>query len=687
MRMTKLRHYLPAATIALSMLCPAGSACAEELVSLVAGEYPPYIGAGLPDKGYVFELVQEAFKRRGYHTRIQFYPWARATMMASQGEVDGLIPAHDDNKPEQSASFVYSNPFPGGITGLLKRKSLQAGYSKEESKDQAALFKSLKPYRFGAVRSGVSLPAFDEAQFLGKEMSNGDLQNLDKLEAERIDFALIDKYSAADQMVGQRPHLIGKLEFMTPPLAQRDFYVAFSPKGGRHVQLAAAFNQGLDEMTRDGGLAKILEKHGLFPPKKAKPGKVQLTIGTVNNSDMLVMQRLSKDFEKQYPGIELEWRVLDENTLRLRLLSDLAISDGQFDVMTIGTYEAPIWAKQGWLAPLQELPEKYDVDDLLSSVRAGLSYNGQLFAVPFYAESSMTFYRKDLFAKAGIAMPAKPSYEDIRRFAAKIHDANAGVYGICLRGKPGWGENMAFLTTLVNAYGGRWFDESWRPELDSAHWEKAIAFYKDLLGKYGPPHVERNGFNENLALFSEGHCGIWIDATVAAGMLFDPKRSKFAGQLGYVAAPGALTAKGSAWLWSWALAIPNSSTHKKEAKEFIAWATSKGYIQTVAKNFGWVAVPPGTRKSTYANGNYVKAAPFAQFVLNAIESADVKNSTMKPKPYVGIQYAGIPEFPAIGNQVGAEMARMLRGEQSVKEALGRSQTFTMEQMRNSGYVK
>jgi sorbitol/mannitol transport system substrate-binding protein len=354
--------------------------------------------------------------------------------------------------------------------------------------------------------------------------------------------------------------------------------------------------------------------------------------------------------------------------------------------MTIGTYEAPIWAKQKWVMPL-ELPASYDVEDVLPTVRTSFSYDGRLYAVPFYAESSMMFYRKDLFARAGIVMPATPTYDDVKKFAARIHNPAGGVYGICLRGKAGWGENMAFLTTLANAFGGRWFDEAWRPELDSPEWEKAVTYYQNLLTQYGPPNPHLNGFNENLKLFSEGHCGMWIDATVAAGMLFDPKRSKVATSLGYVAAPVMATKKGTAWLWAWGLAVPNSSKHKKEALEFITWATSKDFIERVGQRYGWVAAPPATRKSTYENANYRQAAPFAQFVLDAVQNANIKDSTLKPKPYMGIQYVGIPEFPAIGHQAGIEVAKALRGEQSVKDALAKSQAAAREQMRQSGYLK
>ncbi len=101
---------------------------------------------------------------------------------------------------------------------------------------------------------------------------------------------------------------------------------------------------------------------------------MKLTIGTVNNTDMLAMRGLSEQFAQTHPNIELQWRVLNENILRQRLLSDLAISDGQFDIMTIGAYETPIWAKRGWLTTLENLPEAYDLHDIFDSVRDALSY-------------------------------------------------------------------------------------------------------------------------------------------------------------------------------------------------------------------------------------------------------------------------------------------------------------------------
>ena len=659
---------------------------ADEWITLASGEHVPYIGNGLPEKGYVAELVIAAFAKQGYRVKIEFYPWARARQLASEGKVDGILPIFNDSESENREQLIYSKPFPGDTIGLLKKKSFPFSYSSKSLKDKTAFVSQFEKYSISMVRGSISLPVFKEFPFAKKQIISKDIQSLDMLEMDRIQFALIDKYTAADLLTSERPHLIGHFEFLMPALAERDFFIGFSSRGKQSKKLQTAFNEGLDKITKEGKLETILKKHGLFAASKKWKGKTLLTIGTVDNNDMKTMQSLSKEFERQHPHIALEWRVLEENTLRLRLLGDLAISDGQFDIMTIGTYEAPIWAKQKWLAPL-ELANNYDINDILPTVRNGISYAGKLFGLPFYAESSMMYYRKDLFSAAKVSMPVSPTYDDILQLASKIHKPSEGIYGICLRGKPGWGENMAFLSTLVNSFGGRWFDEKWNPEFQSEAWEKAIEYYVNILTKYGPPHPETNGFNENLQLFREGHCGIWIDATVAAGMLFDPKRSKVAAQLGYVAAPKQVTQKGSAWLWSWGLAIPNSSLHKKAATEFISWATSKKYIQTVAKRDGWVGVPPGTRKSTYKNPKYLKAAPFAKFVLTALENANEKDSTLKPKPYLGIQYVGIPEFPAIGHQVGIEISKALQGKQSVKQALTSSQIIVLEQMKSSGYVK
>ncbi len=410
-----------------------------------------------------------------------------------------------------------------------------------------------------------------------------------------------------------------------------------------------------------------------------------ITIATVNNGDMIIMQKLSPKWEQQ-TGNKINWIVLEENVLRQRVTTDIATKGGQFDIVTIGAYETPIWGKAGWLDKVDDIPG-YDYSDLLAPVKAGLSYNGTLYAAPFYAESSFTYYRKDLFEKAGLTMPDQPTYAQIRQFADKLTDKSAGQYGICLRGKPGWGENMAFLGTLVNSYGGRWFDMKWQPQLTTDPWKQAINYYVDLMKADGPPGATANGFNENQALFATGKCAMWIDATSGAGRIFDPKQSQVYDKTGFVKAPVAVTQDGNAWAWAWALGIPSSTKKEAVAKDFLKWATSKDYVDLVGQSEGWVAAPPGTRQSTYDNQNYTKAAPFAPVVLKAIEATDPTHPTKDPVPYTGVQFVAIPEFQGIGANVGQNIAAALSGSKSVDDALQASQTATAATMKRAGYPK
>jgi sorbitol/mannitol transport system substrate-binding protein len=412
----------------------------------------------------------------------------------------------------------------------------------------------------------------------------------------------------------------------------------------------------------------------------------ELVIATVNNGHMIEMQKLSKHFEEANPDIKLKWVTLEEGALRQRVTTDIATKGGQFDIMTIGMYETPIWGKKGWLKELK-FDDSYKVDDLLPAIRDGLSVDGKLYAAPFYGESSMLMYRADLVKEAGMEMPNNPTWDHVAEVAAKIHNPDKGVYGMCLRGKPGWGDNMAFLTTLVNTYGGQWFNMEWKPQLESKPWHDAISFYVDLLGKYGPPGSANNSFNEILALYNEGKCGMWVDATIAASFISDPKQSKVADKVAFAQAPTKVTPKGANWLWAWSLAIPESSSKSAEAQKFIQWATSTDYINLVGKEVGWGNVPTGTRQSTYDNADFKAAAKFADAELAAIKSANPNDSTLEKSPYSGVQYAAIPEFQAIGVTVGQNMSAALAGKDTVDEALKKSQEAADREMRKAGYYK
>ena len=412
-----------------------------------------------------------------------------------------------------------------------------------------------------------------------------------------------------------------------------------------------------------------------------------LTIATVNNGDMIRMQGLTGEFTKANPDIQVKWVTLEENVLRQRVTTDIATKGGQFDILTIGTYEVPIWAKKNWLVPLDKLGADYDANDILPKIKDAVSVDGKLYAAPFYGESSMVMYRTDLFDKAGLKMPESPTWDFVIDAAKKLTDKPGGVFGICLRGKAGWGENMAFLTAMSNSFGARWFDEKWQPQFNTPEWKKTLTTYVDLMKDAGPPGASSNGFNENLAMFNSGKCAMWIDATVAASFVTNPKESKVADKVGFALAPNTGLGKNANWLWAWNLAIPAGSKKTDAAEKFIAWATSKDYTKLVASKDGWANVPPGTRTSLYKNEDYLKVAPFAKITLASIDAADPSHPTVKPVPYVGVQYAAIPEFQGIGTAVGQQFSAALAGSMTVDAALAAAQSSTEREMKRAGYIK
>jgi sorbitol/mannitol transport system substrate-binding protein len=408
-----------------------------------------------------------------------------------------------------------------------------------------------------------------------------------------------------------------------------------------------------------------------------------LTIATVNNGDMIRMQGLTDDFTKK-TGHTVEWVTLEENVLRQRVTTDITTKGGAFDIMTIGMYETPIWGKNGWLVPMDNLSADYNAADILPAMSGGLSYNGTLYAAPFYGESSMIMYRSDLMEAAGLKMPDAPSWSFVAKAARAMTNRDKEINGICLRGKAGWGEGGAFITAMSNSFGARWFDADWNAQFDSREWSDTLNFFVNMMNDAGPPGYATNGFNENLSLFQQGKCGIWIDATVAASFVTNPKDSTVADKVGFALAPDNGLGKRSNWLWAWALGIPAGTQHEAAAKQFVEWATGTDYIELVAAKEGWANVPPGTRASLYENPSY-QAVPFAKMTLDSILTADPNNSTVDPSPYVGVQFAAIPEFAGIATEVSQEFSAAYAGQQTVEEALAKAQALTNEAMEAAGY--
>lgn len=401
-------------------------------------------------------------------------------------------------------------------------------------------------------------------------------------------------------------------------------------------------------------------------------GTTTITLAAVDNPSMSDLKKLLPEFQSAHPTIKVNIVTLPEDQLRQQVTTDVAAKSGRYDLFTIGTYEVPLWAKKGWienLSPFIAKDSSYDAADLIPGISGALSYKSNLYAVPFYGESSMLMYRKDLLAAKGQTMPDHPTWDQVAAVARAVNSSS--VSGICLRGLPGWGEQLAPLTTVVNTFGGRWYDPSWNAQLNSPQWKSAVTFYTSLLKDAGEPGAGNAGFTECLNAYNSGKVAMWYDATVAASF-FTGDAAK---NSGYAYAPTKVK-DWSGWLWAWALGMPSTSTKKDAAWTFADWATNKDYAKLVGTKLGWARVSPGTRTSTYAIAEYKAAAgAFAQVTLDSIAHADVNHPTVDPVPYIGVQYVDIDEFQQLGDQVSQEFAKVISGGQTVDQALAKAQAL------------
>jgi sorbitol/mannitol transport system substrate-binding protein len=401
-------------------------------------------------------------------------------------------------------------------------------------------------------------------------------------------------------------------------------------------------------------------------------------VDTPNTEDLA---RLTPSLFTAKTHIRVHYTILDEDTLREVVASAVPTRSRQFDVVMIGPYEAPQYGRAGYITDLTRMAASdtaYEPDDIIPSIRNALSYDGKLFASPFYGESSFLMYRKDVLRAAGIKMPAHPTWDQITAIARKIN--RPGMAGICLRGKPGWGELGATFTTVLNTLGGTWWSAKPNGSVDKAMvdqlpFRKALQFYVGLVRDAGEPDAASASYNECLAQYLNGKVAMWYDATVAAGLL-EANGSPVKGNNGYAPAPVERT-RASGWLWSWALAIPTASANRGLAWRYISWATGPQYIEQAGPRIpgGWAAIPPGTRRSTYELPGYRKVArAFARPTLQAIESAPIDDPGTSKRPGIpGIQYVGIPQFQDVGNQCTEQFAAVISGRETVDSALANCQ--------------
>ena len=644
-------------------------------VTLATSDLSPFSSQYDLSKGYVNEIISQVFDELNLPVEFEYFPHARAVMLAEKGSVNGVFPVHENERT--TSEFYLSAAIPAGTSGYLIRSDFKGEFAL--TKDAASLLKRNELKGVGYLR-GTRLPSViaDDKYFsFYPGISASSL--LDLLDKKRIDVVFIDKYSVKEALVNERPNLIGKLVFIPKLEESNTFHLAFSKQFPESTHMLKRFDLALKKLMQNGFLTKTLEKYGVYD--KAIESENALIIGAPDINAIVHAKEFLEKYDSALSQLNIQWRIMDETVLRRRLLGDFSVNENSFDLVLIGNYGIPIWAKRDTLVPFNQHPADYDIDDIIPAAIQANRVDEQLYGLPFVAETTLTFFRKDLIENANLTMPTALTYRDLISLAESIHSPEKEVYGIGLRTRVGWGQNMALVSTMANTYGATWLDEKMHPQLNKKEWFDAVTTYVHLVRRFGPDNKDDLGWQENQRLFADGNLGFFVDASSLGGALFDERFSRVAPHIGVTYAPIGVQRKGAQWFWSWNFAVPKLSRYTEEAQQLAHWLTSKHFISEVKKARGEYAAPSGTRHSTYTPA-YQEALPYAIFEYQALKAL---TSDTTEQSMVGKQFVPIPEFTAIGYAVGAQINDVIAGKKTVKSALENAQNQTQIILERAGY--
>lgn len=418
--------------------------------------------------------------------------------------------------------------------------------------------------------------------------------------------------------------------------------------------------------------------------------EVEIKVASVNNDAMVIMEELSAKYTEE-TGIKVAFTILSENEIRSKITQDVGLGGGEYDLITLGTSDMGTYLDMGWTEALEpmfealpaEEQEAYDLDDVFASVRTSCSSETKgLAALPFYSESTMICYNKEIFEEKGLTMPENPTWEEIYDLAAACDDKGNGVAGIAIRGLAGYGENMYIFGSVMNAFGGQYYDMDWNATYDTEEVRAAWKFYKKLL-TVAQDSPTTCGYTECLNLFAQGKAAIYYDATVSAGT-FAKDDSAVKGKVGYATAPTAVK-ENTGTIGGWGIAITAGSENKDAAFDFLRWATSKEYVALVQEEFGYASTPSGTRISTYENEAYLEACDFAATTKTAIETADAIHPAINETPYTGNSLPNLPEYSSWGETLAAELASYVADQKDLDSCIAACQEAIDTAAEEGGY--
>ena len=400
-----------------------------------------------------------------------------------------------------------------------------------------------------------------------------------------------------------------------------------------------------------------------------------ITVQMQDHTATRVLQQLLPWFEAK-SGVKVNLVIMPFSGMREKQLIELTSGNSTYDVIGLDYRDVAAYGEAGWMVDLYKFINSKDADpaldmaDFLPTAVEGLKWKGKLNGFPFYVESTMLMYRKDLYAKLGLKVPE--TWDELYQNALKLNHETNGTrdfYGVTIRGRRAVGYNDYIWNGLLKSYGGSYFDKNWKPIFNSDAGVTALEMYVKLLEDAGPLDAATQGYEEVMQTMMQGKTAQVIDATMLGAWLEDPKQSKVVGLNGWAMVPKGTVRRGNSFFLQ-GVGVPKFSKNQLAAYKFIEWATSKD-LQKVQIDKGAYL----TRSSIVNSEEFRNAWPFADIMLKSLADSDLNYTPI------------LPEWSQVADQVSIAVSSALIGEKTPKQALDEAQAAVDQIMIKAGYYK
>ncbi len=332
------------------------------------------------------------------------------------------------------------------------------------------------------------------------------------------------------------------------------------------------------------------------------------------------------EFEKA-TGLKVELSQYGEDQLSDQYNVKLNAGTDEIDVMMYRPLqEGKLFAKNGYLADLSKdvtSNKDWAWTDFQPGPVGATTYKDKTVGVPIITEQEVLYYRKDLLAKAGLAVPK--TMDELAAAAKAIKEQNPGLAGFVAR--TGKSAAVTQFSSFLYSFGGDFIDKSGKSGIASDAAKKAYAFYGGLIRNYGPDNVSTDmSWPEAMAVFTQGKAGLYTEADSLYKNATDPATSKVSDTVGFAPMPSGADGSKAYNVPSWALGVNEASTNKANAWKFIEWATSKALTLEVQK-----AGVPGARQSVWEDPAGTATYPAD---LAAAIAVSTKNGVGHDRPLV-----------------------------------------------------